>query len=282
VDATGLATDGQADAMSAGSVLRRLRGRPAVARVLWRAHDLFVLPLRAINSFLRRITATSHGLQYKVEGFLRPSAEWFDHEVDAHWQWPAQGRATFLERGVLNSLAIRPGGEILELCCGDGFNTSRFYAARAARVLAIDHNEQALVHARRHHARPNVEYRLGDIRGELPRGPFDNVIWDSAIHHFTLADAASVLSAVHGVLRHGGLLSGYTEIEPDDSYAYTLTHFSDPEGLATLLSGEFAHVAVIETPDPLRRNLYFFAADDLSALPFAEGVRAAQEPPPFP
>ena len=265
--------------MSPGSALRRLRGHPAVARVLWRVHDLFVLPLRTVNSLIRRVAAGSHRLQYKVEGFLRPSAEWFDHEVDAHWQWPAQGRSTFLERGVLNSLAIRPGGEVLELCCGDGFNTGRFYAARAARVLAIDHNTQALAHARRHHARPNVEYRLGDILGELPQGPFDNVIWDSAIHHFTSEDAARVLSSVHGALGAGGLLSGYTEIEPDESYAYTLTHFTDPQGLAALLSAEFAHVAVIETPDPLRRNLYFFAADELSALPFAEGVRPVAEPP---
>ncbi len=259
--------------MSPGSARRRLRGRPAVARLLSGLHDVFVLPLRVVNSLLRRIAAGSHRLQYKVEGFLRPSAEWFDHEVNAQWQWPTRGRATFLERGVLNSLAIRPGGEVLELCCGDGFNTGRFYAARATRVLAIDHNAQALAHARRHHARPNVEYRLGDIRGELPQGPFDNVIWDSAIHHFTLEEAALVLSSVHTALRGDGLLSGYTEIEPDDSYAYTLTHFTDPQGLAALLSGEFAHVAVIETPDPLRRNLYFFAADELAVLPFAEGVR---------
>ena len=268
--------------MSPGSALRRLRGRPAVARLLWGLHDVFVLPLRAANSLVRRIAAGSHRLQYKVEGFLRPSAEWFDHEVDAHWQWPTRGRATFLERGVLNSLAIRPGGEVLELCSGDGFNTGRFYAARAAHVLAIDHNAHALSHARRHHARPNVEYRLGDIRGGLPQGPFDNVIWDSAIHHFTLEDAALVLSAVHGALRSDGLLSGYTEIEPADSYAYTLTHFTDPQGLAALLSGEFPHVAVIETPDPLRRNLYFFAADELAALPFAEGVRPVPAPPALP
>jgi SAM-dependent methyltransferase len=269
------AMDGQT---AGGSALRRLRARPAVARLLWRMHDLFVMPLRAVNALLRRIVAASHHLQYKVEGLFRPSAEWFDHEIDAQWQWPARGRATFLERGVLNALAIRPGGEVLELCCGDGFNTARFYSARAGHVLAIDHNEQALAHARRHHARPNVEYRPGDIRGQLPEGPFDNVIWDAAIHHFTLVEAAEILGSVHGVLREGALLSGYTVIEPGDSYAYARTHFRDPQGLAELLSGEFAHVAVIETPDPLRRNLYFFAADDAAALPFAEGVRLAAAP----
>jgi SAM-dependent methyltransferase len=232
-----------------------------------------VPPLRAANAIVRRITAASHRLQYKVEGFLRPSAEWFDHEVDAHWRWPTQGSSSFLERGVLNALSIRPGAEVLELCCGDGFNAARFYAARAGRLLAIDHNEHALAHARRRHSRPNLEFRLGDIREELPAGPFDNIIWDSAIHHFTLDEAAVVLASVHRALRDDGLLSGYTVIEPGQSYAYARMHFTDPEGLASLLSKEFEHVAIVETPDPLRRNLYFFAAQVRSALPFPEGVR---------
>jgi SAM-dependent methyltransferase len=237
-----------------------------------RAYRLFVPALRAINAWLRSTTALSHLLQYKVEGFLGHSAEWFDHEIDVHWQWPSLGRASFLERGVLGALTIRPGADVLELCCGDGFNASRFYAGRAGHVLALDHNEQALDHARRRHARPNIDFRLADVREELPPGPFDNVIWDSAIHHFTLSEAAAVLASAHRSLRSGGLLSGYTVIEPGDDYEYSRTRFARPDDLLALLRSEFAHVAVVETSDPLRRNLYFFAADVRSALPFPEGV----------
>jgi SAM-dependent methyltransferase len=248
---------------------------PRLAGVRGRLHRLLVPALRAVNARLRALSAASHHLQYKVEGFLSPSAEWFDHELDAQWQWPALGRASFLERGVLSALAIRPGAEVLELCCGDGYNAARFYAGRARRVVALDHNEHAIAHARRRHGRANVEYRLADVLGELPAGPFDNVIWDSAIHHFRLSEAATVLASAHRSLRGGGLLSGYTVIEPGEDYEYSRMRFARPDDLLRLLGSEFAHVAVVETTDPQRRNLYFFASDVRSSLPFPEGVTSS-------
>jgi len=258
--------------MTGGPAIRRGRERPAVARLLARAYGLIVPPLRAVNAALRAATAATHHLQYKVEGLLRPSTEWFDHEIDAQWQWAARGSASFLERGVLGSLGIAPGAEVLELCCGDGFSAARFYSLRAGRVLALDHNEGALAYARRRHARPNVEYRRADVREELPAGPFDNVVWDSAIHHFTLAEAAAVLAAAHRSMRAGGRLGQDTMIEPGAGYTYERTSFDDPAELAALLLAQFPHVAVLETQDPNRRNLYFFASDVRSALPFPEGV----------
>jgi phospholipid N-methyltransferase len=249
-----------------------LRGRPTVAAVLSGAHRFLVPPVRAFNARLRALTAFSHHFQYRVEGFLRPSAEWFDHEIDVHWQWVARQRSMFLERGVLNTLAMRPGAEILELCCGDGFNTHRFYAGRGSRILAVDYNPSALRHARRYHNRANIEYRKCDLRSEFPDGSFDNIIWDSAIHHFSKPEATAILTSANARLRPAGILSGYTVIEPHSEYAFTRTPFSSPDELADLLGGVFTHVAVRETPDALRRNLYFFASDTREALPFAPGV----------
>jgi 2-polyprenyl-3-methyl-5-hydroxy-6-metoxy-1,4-benzoquinol methylase len=263
-------------AMSTGRAPRRSQGRlranPGGTRALLHLHGLIVPPLRRINAGLRALCAGSHHLQYRVEGFLRPSAEWFDHEIDVQWQWVARQRSMFLERGILNTLAIRPGAELLEICCGDGFNAHRFYAERARRVLAVDRDGAALRHARRFHARANVEYRHCDILAGVPRGSFDNVVWDAAMHHFTPAEVSAILASVHGSLAGGGVLSGYTVIEPDEDYAYTRLRFSGPEALIELLTGEFAHVAVLETPDALRRNLYFFASEDPRALPFTPGV----------
>jgi SAM-dependent methyltransferase len=244
----------------------------AVSRVRAIAYSLIVPGVRAINAALRALTSATHHLQYKIEGFLRPSAEWFDHEIDVQWQWVARQSSMFLERGVLNTLAMRPGGEVLELCCGDGFNTHRFYAGRAGQVLAVDHDEQALRHARRLHARPNVRYNRCDITHGLPEGPFDNVVWDSAIHHFSEQDAGKILGFVHAQLRPGGVLSGYTVIEPGADYAYARMTFSRPEDLAELLGREFPHVAVLQTPDALRQNLYFFASDASESLPFGPGI----------
>ena len=256
----------------------RLGASPTMTRALSGAHGLIVPALRNSNAALRALCAGSHHFQYKVEGFLRPSAEWFDHEVDVQWQWVARERPTFLERGVLNTLAVRPGAEILEICCGDGFNAHRFYAARGKRVLALDNNPAAIRHARRVHARANIEYRRCDILQGIPEGPFDNVIWDAAMHHFTLPDVTLILASVHRSLATDGILSGYTVIEPHENYSFARLRFTDPESLADTLAAEFAHVAVLETPDALRRNLYFFASDSPEALPFAHGVHRRSPP----
>jgi SAM-dependent methyltransferase len=239
--------------------------------VLGGLYDVLVPPLRSLNARVRALSAVVHLLQYKVEGLLGP-AEWFDHEIDVQWQWTARQRPMFLERGVLNMLAISPGARVLDICCGDGFYAHRFYAARAARVLAVDRDSSALSHARRFHARENLEYRGCDILEGIPDGPFDNVIWDSAMHHFTVRQVISILGSVRRCLAHSGVLSGYTEIEPDEDYAFARLRFTEPEQLAELLAGAFDHVAVLETPDALRRNLYFFASDAPEALPFTRGI----------
>jgi hypothetical protein len=102
------------------------------------------------------------------------------------------------------------------------------------------------------------------------------------MHHFSLPDVAVILASIHRSLANDGLLSGYTEIEPGEEYAHTRLRFTDPERLADLLSGEFAYVAVLETPDPVRRNLYFFASDVLRALPFSEGIHQGWASTPEP
>jgi SAM-dependent methyltransferase len=270
--------------MLRGAAVQGTGRRSAAAQLLARLRSLlyavFVPSLRLLNAALRSLSAGSHHLQYKVEGFLQPSAEWFDHEIDVHWQWVVRQRSMFLERGVLNTLAIRPQAELLELCCGDGFNSHRFYAERAARVLAVDHSRAALAHARRFHARANVEYRECDILAGLPPGPFDNIVWDSAMHHFTVEEVAAILVSAHRSLAPGGVLSGYTVIALEEEYAFARLRFENPQALADLLAAEFEHVAVLETPDALRRNLYFFASDQAAALPFAQGIRQLSTPSP--
>ena len=231
-------------------------------------YRLLVPPLRWINHAIRLMSATSHHLQYRVEGALRPSAEWFDHQLDAQWQWPRLGRAGFLERGVLSSIALTAGGSVLELCCGDGFSTRHFYAPRAAHVTAVDANAEALRHAQRFNAAPNIDYLFYDITRALPAGPFDNIVWDTAIHHFTREEARAILARAAGVLAEGGTLSGHTVIEPGSAYSYARQAFTDADDLARLLGSVFPYVLVRTTRDPLRFNLYFFAGDKARSLPF--------------
>jgi cyclopropane fatty-acyl-phospholipid synthase-like methyltransferase len=231
-------------------------------------YRLLVEPVRWMNRAIRSLSAGAHFFQYKLEGALRPSAEWFDHQLDAQWQWPRLGRSGFLERGVLSALTLRPGGAALELCCGGGFNTRYFYAPRVARIVAVDANREALRHARRFNGAPNISYEFCDVTRSIPPGPFDNIVWDTAIHHFTREEAIAILGRVREALAPGGTLSGHTVIEPGSTYAYARQAFKGPHDLADLLGQVFPHVLVRTTPDPARLNLYFFAGDEARSLPF--------------
>jgi ubiquinone/menaquinone biosynthesis C-methylase UbiE len=231
-------------------------------------YHLLVPAIRWFNRGVRAVSATTHMLQYKAEGVLRPAAEWFDHQLDAQYQWPRFGRTGFVERGVLSALTLQRGGSVLELCCGDGFSTRHFYAPKAGRVVAVDANPSALAHARTFNAVDNVRYEQCDITRALPDGPFDNVVWDTAIHHFTRDDATAILRRVASVLTPEGALSGHTVIEPGSHYVYQLQSFHDATDLAELLANVFPHVCVRTTTDALRTDLFFFAGLTPGALPF--------------
>ena len=229
-------------------------------------YRLLLPPIRGANRLIRGISSLSHHFQLRVEGVLRPQSEWFDHYVDSNWQWGATGRSSFVERGVFSNLVIRPGANVLELCSGDGYNTKHFYAGRATRVVGVDANAEALAHAERMNSAENVTYELCDIRETLPDGPFDNVVWDSALHHFTPQETGKVLALLKDRMTQAGVLSGYTEVE-DVEYEYRKVDFRDKSDVAELLGRAFKHVMVVETPDPERTNLYFFASDSRERLP---------------
>jgi SAM-dependent methyltransferase len=233
------------------------------------AVTVILTPIRLFNAVVRLFAAGTHWLQYKAEGVLQGEAEWFDHDLDAYWQWPRRGSGLFIERGVLSSITMRPTDRVLELCSGDGFFTQRFYALRAKEIVAVDANENAVAHARRYHAATNIKYLVGDVLGDLPAGPFDRVVWDAAMHFFNGEQIDQVLSSVAAVLAPSGMISGYTVVGEGADYAFLVAAFSGPAEIADRLAGHFAHVAVLETESDGRRNIYFFASNDLSVIPLS-------------
>ena len=78
--------------------------------------------------------------------------------------------------------------------------------------------------------------------------------------------AFEVLALVKERMAPHAILSGYTEVE-DIEYAYRKVDFRDKSDVAELLGHAFKHVMVMETPDPERTNLYFFASDSRERLP---------------
>lgn len=235
-----------------------------------RLAGVVLAPLRWLNAGMRRLAEGSHWLQYKAEGGLLGEVEWFDHEVDLYWQWPRRARSEFLDRGVLMAASMGPDDRVLELCSGDGFYAQRFYAPRARTVLALDHNAHAVRYARRVHSASNVRYEIADIAREMPAGPFEHVVWNGALSHFTATEIAYVLSSSATALVPAGLLCGFIDVDPDAVYGYTKIRLADAADLAAHLTPHFAHVAVLESQDQVRRNLHFFASDDRAAILLSE------------
>ena len=246
-----------------------------------------VLPLvtisRGISRASRKAAAAAHKLQYQVE-WGADNPEYFDHFIDQHWQWTANRQSFPWERGVYSSLALqatRKGDRlptVLELCCGDGFNTYHFYSAQAASIISIDFDPSAIATAKKNCSYRNIRYLLGDIRVDIPEGKFDNVIWDAAIEHFTETEIVALMGTIKSRLAEGGILSGYTIIEPDDGGKHLHQHeyeFHDKSDLARFLEPWFSNVQVLETVHPQRRNLYFWASD--SKLPFDREIALTVE-----
>ena len=184
-------------------ILLRLikRSIPVVATTRW------------LNYWVRKLTRATHRLQFLVEWAV-DNPEYFDHNIDIYSSWYKTRESFPIERGVFSSFAMTPNGRVLDLCCGDGFNSYYFYSLRAKHVTAIDFDREAIRWAKRNYKAPNLTFSIGDIRTDIPDGPFENIVWDAAVEHFTETEITGIMSRVKSVLTLSGTLSGYTIIEP--------------------------------------------------------------------
>jgi SAM-dependent methyltransferase len=219
--------------------------------------------VKFVNYCMRKVTAATHYLQFALQWGWNPRPEWFDHYLDQHWQWSATNNSLWVERGVFSRMLLKPNSRMLEICCGDGFNTRHFYSTRAASITALDFDKDAIPHARRYNSAPNIEFIQADIREGLPKGPFDNIVWDAAIEHFTEQEIDRLLKTIVALLGETGIVSGYTLTEADDGRKSNALHeyeFKDKEDLRRFFTPHFKHVKVWETIYPTRHNLYFAAS----------------------
>ena len=225
-----------------------------------------------INRGVRALARTTHRIQHIIEWGVQPNPEWYDHCLDLYWGWNTKGEAFPVERGIFSLLAINQGSRILELCCGDGFNAHHFYAARASSVYSMDFDPEAIRSAKKNFKNPKVTYAVGDIRHEIPKQKFDNVVWDAAIEHFTEDEIKRIMQTIKDALTPDGILSGYTIVERDDGQLSHHLHeyeFHSKDDLVRILAMFFKKVRVFETKYASRHNLYFYAADT-AILPFED------------
>ena len=243
---------------SLGKLTTKVFGKPLVSK-----------SIQAISLSTRKLASVAHNLQMRYEWNTPPQPEWFDHYCNQFYEFRVTQNPLWAERGVFGLLAIKQGADILELCCGDGYNAYHFYSIRANKIISVDFDKNAIPHAKKYNQAKNVEFRLCDIRNEMPEGIFDNVIWDAAIEHFTEEEIEAIMKNIKTRLKPAGILTGYTIVESPTGEK-SLTHhereFRSKEDLKSFFEPHFKNVKVFETIYPSRHNLYFYASDGI--LPF--------------
>jgi ubiquinone/menaquinone biosynthesis C-methylase UbiE len=227
--------------------------------------QLIVSALKGLNFIVRKVSAFTHFAQFAVQWGFSPRPDWFDHYLDQHWQFSAKNNGLWVERGVFSRMVFKPNAKVLEICWGDGFNARHFYSSAASSITALDFDKDAIPHAKRFNSAPNITYVQQDIRDGLPPGPFDNIVWDAAIEHFTETEIDKIMGELIQRLGPDGILSGYTIVEAADGRKGNALHeyeFKDKEDLRRFFTPHFKFVKGWETIYPTRHNLYFAASQE--------------------
>jgi 2-polyprenyl-3-methyl-5-hydroxy-6-metoxy-1,4-benzoquinol methylase len=187
------------------------------------------------------------------------------------WAWQAYGEPHFsihsgalfglldgkLDKGIyaftrafLSAEIIGEGDRVLDIGCGDGGLTKRFYAPRAAHVDAIDIEPSAIDYAVKHNSAPNISYRqLDAVTEQFPKPAYDVIIFDGAIGHFSREGSAAVLRKISGALEDRGVFCGSESIGVEGKDHLQI--FSTPDDLRSLLQEQFKHVRLKQQKYPV-------------------------------
>ena len=231
--------------------------------------------LRMVTAVLCMITKTVNYNMYKFaffSGKTGKSSRWFDHDIDVYYLWDKNGETGWLERGCFSQLAIEMFEMpfVLELGCGDGFYTKKYYSKyvnsnnkRRGGVKACHISKDPNRTACRKYSGPNIEYMVRDFLHDMPDGKFTNVVWDASMNFFKESEIRIILAHIKEKLAsQKGILSGSTVLNA--KWEYYRTEFSSPMEVKRILCEYFENV----TMRMKGNQLYFYASDGTLPLLF--------------
>lgn len=166
-------------------------------------------------------------------------------------------------RGFFVSELIKDQDRLLDIGCGDGFFTKRFYSKRCSHIDAIDIEPSAIEAATSQNASPKIRYQLRDaVNTPFPSDNYNVVVWDGAMGHFAADTTHTMLAKIVGALAEDGIFAGSESLgfEGHDH----LQFFESIQDLDMLFSRHFAYRAyrVINydtpfSPGMLRQEAYW-------------------------
>jgi SAM-dependent methyltransferase len=185
-----------------------------------------------------------HRSLYRREWMLmRPGDQphFFDHRLGAALLATGNGTPYGWSRGFYALEVLRPTDRVLDIGSGDGFFDARFFSERCQSIDAIDIEESAITHARRHNPAGNVTYmRLDAVNDAFPNPPYDVVIWDGAIGHFAPNETEHMLLKIRDSLTEDGIFVGSESLGAEGHDH--LQFFNSPDDLRSLLGNHFPYI----------------------------------------
>lgn len=115
------------------------------------------------------------------------------------------------------------GKSVLDIGCNEGFFCNQALKRDADQVVGIDMDERFLSRAREFYVDPRLTY-IHQGWNTLPEGPFDLILWTSAMHYEL--DPQKILANIASKLTPGGtfILECGVQIAPRKEMLYSLRH----------------------------------------------------------
>lgn len=173
-------------------------------------------------------------------------------------------------RGFNAAEIIADGDVLLDIGCGDGFFTKRFFSVKCSHIDAIDIEPSAIQAGKKYNNDKKINYVLSDaIASPFPRTDYNVIVWDGAIAHFAGDTIQTMLLKIKKGLKQGGVFVGSEALGLDAGDH--LQVFPSLEKLSLLFRPHFRHVALksvkYEIPGNLiREEAYWRCSDSLEKI----------------
>ena len=121
-------------------------------------------------------------------------------------------------RGFFASQVIHDGDILLDIGCGDGFFTKRFFSVKCIHVDGVDIEPSAIQFALKKNSAENIRYHLLDaVVEDFPESKYNVIVWDGAIGHFSPDTLEAMLQKIVNALSQDGIFVGSESLGDEGS-----------------------------------------------------------------
>ena len=260
------------------SMIRALISFPWAKRML-AGVEWLMFGGKAIERVLLKLLSLHYRSRFRRDWmWSREAPHFFNHRVGCFdFAFGNSGGGAYPYcRGFYVSELLRQGDKLLDIGCGDGFFTKRFFAKRCTSIDAVDIEPDAINSAHRENASANIRYHLLDaVSQRFPGDQYDVIVWDGALGHFAQETTHIMLSKITASLNKDGVFVGSESLgrEVHDH----LQFFETEEDLDRIFGRHFPYRAyrVVEydtgfNPGFVRREAFWRCSSDPGRLEQAE------------